>query len=245
MSFLIAAILTLGPSAPQRGGWEGEFVMTIRGEGSVKKGPSTARWKIDREARGKIILDRRIEGAVVVNSPDRNNTQRYESWIGSGTVPFTMRVRDEIVERGPLFSPKEIRRDTTRLTCPDPAGGGTVGQGALGWPTLQIDRELGRYTWEAPRVEAPTRSFFQREFIEGPKAWTSRKPLLKDELDLGFQIIHKLNQPKEWFSFTGPIDKDATQITLSRSFPFTVMLMAGLTPPKVEAQLTLILRRRP
>lgn len=244
MSPLVAAILLLPPSA-QPTGWEGEFVMTVRGEGSIKKGPATARWKIDREARGKIVLDRRIEGAVVALSPDRNNKERYESWIGSGKVPFTMHVRDEIIERGPLFNPKEIRRDTTRLTCPDPANGGTVGQGALGWPVLQIDLQTGRYTWEAPRIEAPTRSFFQREFVEGPKAWTNRQPIVQDKLDLGFQIIHKLNQPKEWFSFSGSFDKDATQITLTRSFPFTVMLMAGLTPPKVDTQLTLILRRRP
>lgn len=219
-------------------GWKGDFTMIIRGEGSLKTKTSSARWKIDRVAKGVIVLDRPIRGAIIAGSPDRNNEKRYESWIGSRAEPFMMTIRDEVVQRGPLFSPKEIRRDTLRVTTPPE---GTTGK--LGWPSLQIDLENGQYLWEAPRLEAPAQSYFQREFIEGPKSWTDQAPLVQDRLELGYQIIHNLNQPKEWFRFAGPIKPGQVELVLTRKFPFTVALMAGITPPKVEAELTLVLRR--
>lgn len=195
--------LIAGPTADL--GWKGDFTMIIRGEGSLKTKTSSARWKIDRVAKGVIVLDRPIRGAIIAGSPDRNNEKRYESWIGSRAEPFMMTIRDEVVQRGPLFSPKEIRRDTLRVTTP-PEGA----TGKLGWPSLQIDLENGQYLWEAPRLEAPAQSYFQREFIEGPN---------------------------------GPIKPGQVELVLTRKFPFTVALMAGITPPKVEAELTLILRR--
>ncbi|MBX7131312.1 MAG: hypothetical protein K1X67_01405 [Fimbriimonadaceae bacterium] len=242
---MLALVLLLAqPVTKDSGGWRGDFVLTIRGEGSTRNATSTARWKIDREARGTVVLDRPIEGAALSRTPDGRNTTRYESWIGSKTLPISVRIEDEVVQRGPLFSPKEIRKDTLRVTCPAGPKKATL-NGELGWPTLQFDRQEGTFTWEAPRIEAPSQYYFLREFVEGPKAWTSKPALKTDELQLGFQIIHQLNQPSDWLRFSGRFKQGQTEIILTRKFAFTPMLMVGLTPGKLDAQLTLVLRKSP
>lgn len=220
-------------------------MLTIRGEGQLKQPPCTGRFKIDREARGTILLDRRLEGAAIAGSPDYSNKTRYESWIGTKDMPIQMRVHDVIVGRGPLFAPNQIRLDTLTLKCPADPKTGTWETGELGWPTFQIDWQTGTFLWDAPRIEAKTESTFVREFIEGPKSWTSKPALRQRELRLGYQIIYDLVQPREWFRIKGTIKKDQTEVVLSRTFPFRPSMMAGLKPPLLEARLTLVLRRSP
>lgn len=224
--------------------WRGDFVLTIRGKGSTKTSDSTARWNIDREVRGTIILDRPIEGAAVGGTPDSRNTTRYESWIGSRTQPISVRIQDEVIQRGPLFNPKNIKLDTFRVKSP--VGPKKDAQnGELGWPTLQFDRQKNTFTWEAPRIEAPTQYYFLREFVAGPKSWTSKSPLKTDELRLGYQIVNDLNQPADWLRMTGPFKPGQTEISMTRKYAFTPMLGVGLTPGKLDAQLTLVLRKAP
>lgn len=226
------------------GSWRGDLVFRVRGEGSVKNETSTARWKIDRTVRGTIVLDMPIQGAAIAGSPDKDSTKRYESWIGS-KQPIEMHIRDEVIQRGPLFHPKQIRLDTLRLVSPPSPLKAVRNQGEIGSPTLQIDHLSRRFTWKAPRLEAPTEYYFVREFVEGPKDWTSRSPIRNEEVRLGFQAIFELNQPAEWFTISGAFADGQTEIVLSRKFPFAVKLMPGLPAPKLDAEMTLVLRRVP
>lgn len=237
----LALCLLTQPTATES--WTGELTFTIKGEGSTKNSTSWAKWKIDREVKGRIVLDRMDKGATIAGTPDGKNLARYESWNGNARLPIQVRINDEVIQRGPLFSPKEIRLDTLRVKCPVSAERAPKYKGEIGWPTLQIDLKEGKFLWDAPRLEAPVEYFFRREFVEGPKSWTSKPPLVEDKVSLDYQAIFDMNQPKEWFKISGAFKPGQTELVLTRKFPFTVMLMAGLTPGKVNAEMTLVLRK--
>lgn len=228
---------------PTHGKWTGDLIFTVKGTGTTKTKTSWAKWKIDREVRGQIVLDRMNKGATIAGSPDGKNLSRYESWNGNARQPIQMRINDEVIQRGPLHSPKEIRLDTFRVVCPVSPERAPKYKGEIGWPTLQIDSKTATFLWDAPRLEAPAEYYFKREFVEGPKSWTSNPPRITDEVRLGYQAIYDLNQPSEWYQFSGPFKPGQTELVLSRKFPFTVMLMAGLVPGKVEAEMKLVLRK--
>lgn len=241
---LALILLTQSGSNKLPGQWRGEYVLTIKGEGTIKNSTSTARFKINRESRGTIILDRGEKGASIAGSPEYNNLSRYESWNGNYVTKQQGKIKDEVIQRGPLFHPKNIRRDTLRVTAPADPVTGEWATGELGWPTFQIDLKENTFMWDAPRIEVPSKRYFQREFVEGPKDWTSNKPIVEDKVELGYQIIHDLNQPREWFRITGKFKPGQTELNLSKKFAFSPMLMQGLTPPKLEAEWTLVLKKQ-
>jgi hypothetical protein len=235
-------VLTTGFSDVPAGSWSGDFTFVFKSEGKAAKHKSTGYWKVDREAKGTITLDQRIEGAGIAGTTDSSNEARYESWI-SIKRPIEMRIKDEFGLKGPLFAPNEIRRDTTRLTCP-PNGEGWQ-RGNVGSPILQFDRKQGTFMFESPRIFAKTHMYFRREFISGPPKWMANPTLIKEQDDIEFEMIHELGQPTEWFKISGPFKEGQAEVVLSRKFPFTAKLGVDIVGQKIEGVLTLVLKWTP
>lgn len=238
----LALVLSTGFNLSYAGSWSGDFTFVFKSEGKAAKNKSTGYWKVDREAKGTITLDQRIEGAGIAGTTDSYNKVRYESWV-SIKRPIEMRIKDEFGMKGPLFAPDEIRRDTTRLTCP-PNGEGWQ-KGKVGSPILQFDRKEGTFTFESPRIFAKTHMYFKREFISGPPKWMANPTLIKEQDEIEFEMIHELGQPTEWFKISGPLKEGQTQVVLSRKFPFTAKLGVDIVGQKIEGVLTLVLKWTP
>ncbi len=224
--------------------WNGEFTITIKGSGSAKgPGPSVGKWGIDRAARGSFVLDQTFTGAGIAGTPDSKNATRYESWISTTKAPIEMRIRDLVTVRGPLFAANQIRFDTFKWNCPYPQRDEAWQSGKVGSGILQFDYQSGTYTFETPRFFATCRAYFSREFVEGPKSWTSNPPILRDKDELEFEIIHGLIQPKDWFRVTGPYAKGQTEIQVERGFDFGPPLGASILNQKVRAVLKMTFKK--
>lgn len=242
---LSLAILFIAPSSglPDEV-WRGDFTLTIQGQGKAKgPSPNTGNWDIHREARGTIILDRSFAGGGIAGTSDSNNTTRYQAWVSTSKRPIEMRIRDTIGVYGPLFAPNQIRQDTYRYTCPLEATKEWQ-PGKVGTPILQFDLKEGTYTFESPRIYAQVEDHFHRDFVKGPPKWTSTKPIDKKVMELEFEMIHGLNQPKEWFKMSGPYRPDMKKIVLTRSLPFSVPLGASIPGQALKAEWKLVLEKQ-
>lgn len=220
--------------------WSGEFVLRITGEGKSKSGPFSGTWKIDREAKGKFVLDRSFKGAGIARTEDPKNEARYTAWIANRRQPATLKFDDHITLRGPLHSAKEIRFDTWQYQFPIP-GKSTSDAGEVASAILQIDSVKGTYTLESPRIYAAARSYFKRVFVEGPPKWVATKPFVQDEVDLQFDIIGGLNSPTEWTKMSGPFKPGQREIVLTRKLPFTAPL-ATMPAAKLNAEIVCVLK---
>jgi hypothetical protein len=222
------------------GSWSGEFTFVFKSEGKAAKNTTTSYWKIDREAKGTITVDQRFKGAGIAGTKDSYDIQRYESWVSTIKRPIQMRIKEEVGIKGPLFSPDEIRRDTSRYTCPPTGEGWQTGK--VGSPILQFDRQEGTFTFESPRIFAKTHKYFRREFVSGPPKWMKNPTLINEEDDIEFEMIHELNQPDEWFKIAGSFKPGQTEVVLSRKFPFSAKLGSVILNQKIEGVFTLVLR---
>ena len=143
---LQAKAVAPGPS------WTGELTLTMKGHGTVEKTLSTGvrmqvTWKVDRVARGTVVLDRMFKGGGIAGTPNTRDTVRYETWIANSRQPLVMEVNDTATYFGPVGTPKQIALDVARYRCPaadarDPAG-------QLRSSILQFDYEKGTYSFEA------------------------------------------------------------------------------------------------
>jgi hypothetical protein len=135
-------------------GWVGQFVYKLQFNDSTGggKGKDRAYYHIiiDRANSGFVELTSEVRGAIRSNQPDKNNGQRYESWINSGTkkswskhdeldtviVPVGVQVSMAITGRLDKYS---------RYT--------SDGKWLQGWITntdLQIDYTTGKYSFAIP-----------------------------------------------------------------------------------------------
>ncbi len=228
---------------PVTGTWRGDFTITIKGSGRVANELIKATWNVDRQATGTIVLDRAFRGGAIAGTPNTRDTSRYESWIANTKRPITMQVHDSGTFYGPLFSPKNIRFDTQRWTCP--AAGSSDASGKVASATLQFDYQAGTFTFETPRFYAKCDVYDRREFVKGPPEWMAKAPvMLSSGVDLEFEIIHRLVQPAEWFKISGPFKAGQTEIVLTRTFPFKWPLQTEMFPGgALDAQLVLVLRK--
>lgn len=231
------------PSAPAET-WSGEFSISIKGSGSATgPGPSTGKWSIAREAKGTVVLDRTFRGAGIARTPDSKNLERYETWISDTKRPIEMKVHDLVNVRGPLFDPKQIRYDTFRYHCPKDPNSTEWQAAKVGSSILQFDHKNGVFEFEMPRFYARAQTHFKREFVQGPKSWTSKSPIVEDREELEFEIIHGLTQPKEWFKLSGPFKAGQREIVIERKFNFGPPLGASIQNQKVPATFKLVLRK--
>ncbi len=228
---------------PSAGTWRGDFTITIKGSGRVANELIKATWTVDRMAAGTIVLDRTFRGGAIAGTPNTRDTSRYESWIANAKRPITMQVHDSGTFYGPLFSPKNIRLDTQRWTCP--AAGSSDASGKVASAILQFDYQAGTFTFETPRFYAKCDLYHRREFVKGPPEWMAKAPvMLSSPVDVEFEIIHQLMQPAEWFKISGPFKAGQTEIVLTRTFPFKWPLQTEMFPGgALDAQLVLVLRK--
>jgi len=243
-SLIFATILMAPPKLTDT--WSGEMVITISGKGRAEGvKPNWGEWDINREVRGTITFDRKFKGAGISGTPDSRNESRYETWVADSRGPVQMKINDSTIVYGPLFEPKNIRHDTTLVQVP-PKGTTTLDGWMIGkyeLPILQIDSKTGTYTYESPRIYAKGYTLFTRKFVKGPKDWTSKKPLVKEDFPIEYEVRFDLAQPDGWFKITGKFAPGQNEINLSRKFEFAPKLGASVTAPKLNAEMKLILKR--
>lgn len=242
---LCAATLALLPALlTPKEIWSGEFVFSITGKGKATgPKPNWGEWDINREAKGKIILSRTFRGAGLARSEDSRNEQRYETWVGETKEEIDIHMNDRIYVYGPLFAENQIRGDTYLYQVPKKGSESRFAKGKVAAAILQIDFKTNTFTFESPRYYGTVFTSFKREFLKGPKSWTDKKPILKEEDALEFEMIHGLNQPDQFFRITGSFKEGQVQIDMTKNHPFTVPLGASVKAQNLKAKFSLILKR--
>ena len=145
------------------------------GKPGEPRGPDTlvsekVTWRVQQEVRGTLNYTQKVRGAVASNMPDKNNEQRYDSWIsraGSAGTPAWMKLDAEEVmdsavrlgkadgegagelnrERAGKFGRVEHLRTRIALSAEGPAAA------RLNNPFMQIDRVDGKLHFEPPAID--------------------------------------------------------------------------------------------
>lgn len=145
------------------------------GKPGERRGPDTLvsekiTWRVQQEVRGTLNYTQKVRGAVASNMPDKNNEQRYDSWIsrsGRAGNPAWMKLDAEEVmdsaarlakadgegagelnrERAGKFGRVEHLRTRIAIAAEGP------GAAKLNDPFLQIDRVDGKLHFEPPAVD--------------------------------------------------------------------------------------------
>ena len=178
---LLAITVLLAAALPAQAQWTIDYTVRFEAAGQQtgkpgeRRGPDTlvsekTTWRVYQEVRGTLNYTQKVRGAVASNMPDKNNEQRYDSWIsrsGRAGNPAWMKLDSEEVmdsaarlakadgegagdinrERAGKFGRVEYLR--TRITL---AGEGP-GAAKLNDPFLQIDRADGKLHFEPPAIE--------------------------------------------------------------------------------------------
>jgi hypothetical protein len=243
---LIAVLLAMAcTSAPaQTGGpWTGELTLTIRGQGSFDDGTIKANWNVDRKARATVVLDRMFRGGGIAGTQDTRNTERYETWIPNRSQPGQLEIDDSGEFDGPLFHPRNFRRDTMRWTCPSRTG---PRPGQLRASVLQIDHHEGTVTWEVPRLFTACDKYVRFDFHKGlPEFVRNGTRMNEDGVELEFDVVHRLSPSKAWRHLTVPFKPGQTEIVLSRTLQFEWPLRTESRRAPLDGELTLVLRKSP
>ena len=145
------------------------------GKPGERRGPDTlvsekTSWRVHQEVRGTLNYTQKVRGVVASNMPDKNNEQRYDSWIsrsGRAGNPAWMKLDAEEVmdtavrlakadgegagdinrERAGKIGRVEHRRTRIALAAEGP------GAAKLNDPFVQIDRVDGKLHFEPPAIE--------------------------------------------------------------------------------------------
>ena len=166
---LPAALLIDLPGAPARAqvsaGWTGEFTVRVESAGKrpvtnlpVKTNVSgTFEWSTTHELWGSLTYGQRLRGVVAKNQPERDNEQRYESWLArvpGGRQPARLTLHSVRTE---VSSGKVVATDGEGAGAINRANAGKIGRVAhvrsrtevkvdgddgvrIGGAYLQIDR---------------------------------------------------------------------------------------------------------
>lgn len=202
-------------------GWVGQFVYSLKFNDSTGTGKGKNRVYyhviVNRLNSGFVELSNEIRGAIRRNQPDKNNVQRYECWIGSGTkntwskhdeidtviVPTGLLGRDGITGRLERFY--RYTSDTNWV------------KGYLTNVDLQIDYETGKYSLAVPYVEYTlegTETMIETVYSTGKK--TSK--INKDNKSHKLSNISWLSTG-EWMMQEGDFKKGQTEIIIRQRIP--------------------------
>lgn len=178
---LLGAALTITAALPAHAQWTIDYTVRYEAAGQQtgkpgeRRGPDTlvsekTTWRVYQEVRGTLNYTQKVRGAVASNMPDKNNEQRYDSWIsrsGRAGNPAWMKLDSEEVmdsaarlgkadgegagdinrERAGKFGRVEHLRTRIAMAAEGP------GAAKLNDPFLQIDRVDGKLHFEPPAVE--------------------------------------------------------------------------------------------
>jgi hypothetical protein len=145
------------------------------GKPGERRGPDTLvseklSWRVQQDVRGTLAYTQKVRGAVAGNMPDKNNEQRYDSWIsrsGRAGNPAALKLDAEELldsaaklgkadgegagdinrERAGKFGRVEHVRTRVAMA----AEGATAAR--LNDPFLQIDRVDGKLHFEPPTID--------------------------------------------------------------------------------------------
>ena len=205
-------------------GWVGQFVyqLSFNDSTGTGKGKNKVYYHIivKRTNSGFVELPMEVRGAIRRNQPDKNNVQRYESWIGSGTkntwnkhdetdtviVPTGLLGRDGITGRLETFY--RYTSDTNWV------------KGFLSNSDLQIDHETGKYSFALPFVDYTlegTETMIETVYSPAKKIPTNRK----DNKRHGLTNIAYLKFG-EWNMTEGTFQKDQKEIIIRQRIPVTL-----------------------
>lgn len=178
---LLAATLCALASLPAHAQWAIDYSVRYEASGQQtgkpgeRRGPDTlvsekTVWRVQQEVRGTLNYTQKVRGAVASDMPDKNNEQRYDSWIsrsGRAGNPAWMKLDAEEVldsaarlakadgegagdinrERAGKFGRVEHLRTRIALAAEGP------GAAKLNDPFVQIDRVDGKLHFEPPAIE--------------------------------------------------------------------------------------------
>lgn len=204
-------------------GWVGQFVYTLQFNDSTGtgKGKNKVYYHVivDRTNSGYVEFPTEVRGAIRSNQPDKNNVQRYESWIGSGTknawskhdeidtviVPTAMMGRDGITGRLEKFS--RYNSDTNWI------------KGFISNTDLQIDHVTGKYSFAVPKVDYKlegTETMIETVYSTAKKNTTTRKE--NKQLGLG----HTYLVFGDWNIVEGSFKEGQQEIIIRQRIPVTL-----------------------
>jgi hypothetical protein len=177
----LGAATLLAAALPAHAQWTVDYTVRYEATGQQTgkpgepRGPDTLvsekiTWRVQQEVRGTLNYTQKVRGAVASNMPDKNNEQRYDSWIsrsGRAGNPAWMKIDSEEVMDSAARLGKadgegssELNRERagklgrvehlrTRITL---VGEGP-GAAKFNDPFLQIDRVDGKLHFEPPAIE--------------------------------------------------------------------------------------------
>lgn len=177
----LGAATLLAAALPTHAQWTIDY--TVRydaagqktGKPGEPRGPDTlvsekTTWRVQQEARGTLVYTQKVRGAVASNMPDKNNEQRYDSWISrsgrAGNVASLKLDAEEVTDsaaklgkadgegagdinrqRAGKFGRVEYVRTRVAIAADGP------GAARLNDPFIQIDRVDGKLHFEPPAVD--------------------------------------------------------------------------------------------
>ncbi|QTN21855.1 hypothetical protein HZ992_16980 [Rhizobacter sp. AJA081-3] len=177
----LGAATLLAATLPAHAQWAIDYTVRYDASGQQtgkpgeRRGPDTlvsekTTWRVQQEVRGTLNYTQKVRGAVASNMPDKNNEQRYDSWIsrsGRAGNPAWMKLDAEEVidsaarlakadgegagdlnrERAGKFGRVEHLRTRIAMAAEGP------GAAKLNDPFVQIDRVDGKLHFEPPAVD--------------------------------------------------------------------------------------------
>ncbi|MBA4176174.1 MAG: hypothetical protein C0505_06395 [Leptothrix sp. (in: Bacteria)] len=205
----LGAATLLAAALPAHAQWAVDYTVRYEaagqqvGQPGEPRGPDTlvsekVTWRVQQEVRGTLNYTQKLRGAVARNMPDKNNEQRYDSWIsrsGRAGNPAWMKIdAEEVMDSAARLAKADaegavelnrqragklgrIEHLRTRITL---AGEGP-GAAKLNDPFVQIDRVDGKLHFEPPAIDfdpAQVRYTVQ-------KVTRMDKPAAADEWDSG------------------------------------------------------------
>jgi hypothetical protein len=209
-------------------GWVGQYVYELHFEGkSSLKTPKAEiplyRVKTDRTHTGYVEFPTEIRGAIRSNQPDKNNKERYESWIRKGTSKSWSKVMDSLKSVYYLGAMVDfVNIGIMEKNTVHNSNGNWV-QGAMYNCDMQIDHTEGKYSFAMPYVsfEMDEEEWGVETNFNPPK----KEPFQnKNKKTLESRNLTYLGMG-EWGTITGSFQKDQKEIIIRKRI--SVLLQAS------------------
>jgi hypothetical protein len=209
-------------------GWVGQYVYELHfnGKSSLKTPKAEIplyRVKTDRTHTGYVEFPTEIRGAIRSNQPDKNNKERYESWIRRGSSKSWSKVMDSLKSVDYFGAMVDfVNIGIMEKNIVHNSNGNWV-QGAMYNCDMQIDHTEGKYGFAMPYV-----SFEMEEEEWGVETYF--KPAKKEPFQR--KIKTRLESRNltylglgEWGTITGSFQKDQKEIIIRKRI--SVLLQAS------------------
>lgn len=266
----LACTASVSASAQPAPGWTADFTVRVESDGKrpVTGGPDKTavsgsfEWNNTHELRGTLAYTQRLRGAVARNQPDRNNEQRYESWLARAQrVPAQLTLHSV---RNEQSSGRVVAVDGEGAAAINRANAGKIGKvehvrsrtevkvdgadGArMGGAYLQIDRVANQVRFEVPTIEInPARATVMEQRVARlgaapPAGEWDRNETFSPKSSQELRLPPQLPYPTEFvFDVPAAALADAKKIKLTQEFKAG---FADYEVPVSRAVITLVLRR--